>query len=74
MPESESPAVQELYDALASLLNTPDLNLAVNAGEKVWRVAERKCDTVTRLKPAEWRVSILLLSFACGLPSFETAL
>ena len=27
MPESESPAVQELYDALASLLNAPDLNL-----------------------------------------------
>ncbi len=30
----------------------------VNAGEKVWRVAERKCGTVTRLMPAEWRVSI----------------
>jgi len=48
--------------------------LHVNAGEKVWRVAERKCDTVTRLNPAEWRVSIPLLSFASGLPSFETAL
>jgi len=45
-----------------------------NAGGIVWRVAERKCDTVTRLNPAGWRVSILLLSFACGLPSFETAL
>ena len=44
----------------------------VNVGEKVRRVAERKCDTVTRLKPAEWRVSIPLLSFACGSPSFQT--
>ena len=42
----------------------------VNVGEEVRRVAERKCDTVTRLKPAEWRVSIPLLSFACGSPSF----
>ena len=46
----------------------------VNVGEEVRRVAERKCDTVTRLKPAEWRVSILLLSFACGSPSFQTVL
>jgi uncharacterized protein len=44
----------------------------VNVGVKVRRVAERKCDTVTRLKPAEWRVSIPLLSFACGSPSFQT--
>ena len=46
----------------------------VNVGEEVRRVAERKCDTVTRLKPAEWRVSIPLLSFACGSPSFQTVL
>ncbi len=46
----------------------------LNAGVKVRRVAERKCDTVTRLNPAGWRVSILLLPFARGLPSFETAL
>ena len=47
---------------------------SVNVGEKVRRVAERKCDTVTRLKPAEWRVSIPLLAFACGSPSFQTVL
>ena len=47
---------------------------SVNVGEEVRRVAERKCDTVTRLKPAEWRVSIPLLSFACGSPSFQTVL
>ena len=39
----------------------------VNAGECGWR---RECDTVTRLNPAEWRVSNPRLSFTCGLPSF----
>ena len=47
---------------------------AVNVGEEVRRVAERKCGTVIRLKPAEWRVSIPLLSFPCGSPSFQTVL
>ena len=46
----------------------------VNVGEEVRRVAERKCGTVIRLKPAEWRVSIPLLSFACRSPSFQTVL
>ena len=55
-------------------LNVPSVMKPVNAGEEVRRVAERKCDTVTRLKPAEWRVSIPLLSFACGSPSFQTVL